>query len=161
MKPTRKHTLLVVDDEPDVCDSVRDLLRREFNVLTAKSAAEGCRLLQEHEVHILITDQRMPQVTGVELLTRARAGHPQAVRLMFTGYADLDACIEWSTYRFVPAPQTMSWAWAPVGRHGLEVEGAAGLLLAGPTLEAPAAIVDIGAYAGLAAARRALEVISR
>jgi response regulator RpfG family c-di-GMP phosphodiesterase len=93
MKPTRKHTLLVVDDEPDVCDSVRDLLRREFSVLTAKSAAEGCRLLQEHEVHILLTDQRMPQVTGVELLSRVREGHPRAVRLLFTGYADLDAII--------------------------------------------------------------------
>jgi response regulator RpfG family c-di-GMP phosphodiesterase len=93
MKPVHKHTLLVVDDEPDVCDSVHDLLRREFKVLKAKSAAEGARLMAEHEVHIIMTDQRMPQVTGVELLSSVRAGHPKAVRMLFTGYADLEAII--------------------------------------------------------------------
>ena len=89
-----KHTLLVVDDEPDVCDSVHDLLRREFNVLKARSAAEGVKLMQEHEVHIIMTDQRMPQSTGVELLSRIRRGHPKAVRMLFTGYADLDAIVQ-------------------------------------------------------------------
>ncbi len=95
MKPPakHKHTLLVVDDEPDVCDSVHDLLRREFNVLKARSAAEGASLMQEHEVHIIMTDQRMPQSTGVELLSRIRRGHPKAVRMLFTGYADLDAIV--------------------------------------------------------------------
>jgi response regulator RpfG family c-di-GMP phosphodiesterase len=89
-----KHTLLVVDDEPDVCDSVHDLLRREFNVLKARSAAEGARLMQEHEIHIIMTDQRMPQSTGVELLQRIRRGHPKAVRMLFTGYADLEAIVQ-------------------------------------------------------------------
>jgi response regulator RpfG family c-di-GMP phosphodiesterase len=89
-----KHTLLVGDDEPDVCDSVHDLLRREFNVLKARSAAEGVKLMQEHEVHIIMTDQRMPQSTGVELLSRIRRGHPKAVRMLFTGYADLDAIVQ-------------------------------------------------------------------
>jgi len=93
MKASPKHTLLVVDDEPDVCDSVHDLLRREFKVLKARSAAEGVRLMQEHEVHIIMTDQRMPQVSGVELLSRVRTGHPKAVRMLFTGYADLEAII--------------------------------------------------------------------
>jgi response regulator RpfG family c-di-GMP phosphodiesterase len=93
MKAVHKHTLLVVDDEPDVCDSVHDLLRHEFKVLKAKSATEGARLMQEHEVHIIMTDQRMPQVTGVELLSRVRTGHPKAIRMLFTGYADLEAII--------------------------------------------------------------------
>src|SRR6266853_776831 len=93
MKNQPKHTLLVVDDEPDVCDSVHDLLRREFKVLKARSAAEGCKLMQENEVHIIMTDQRMPQVTGVELLSKVRTGHPQAVRMLFTGYADLESII--------------------------------------------------------------------
>src|SRR5947209_9562315 len=88
-----KHTLLVVDGEPDVCDSVYDLLRREFNVLKARSAAEGARLMQEHEVHIIMTDQRMPQSTGVELLSRMSRAHPRAVRMLFTGYADLEAVV--------------------------------------------------------------------
>jgi response regulator RpfG family c-di-GMP phosphodiesterase len=93
MKPPMKHTLLVVDDEPDVCDSVHDLLRKKYRVLKAKSAAEGIKLMETEEVHIIMTDQRMPQVTGVELLKKIRAGHPQAVRMLFTGYADLESII--------------------------------------------------------------------
>src|SRR6058998_3952690 len=93
MAQPAKHTLLVVDDEPDVCDSVHDLLRREFRVLKARSAAEGYKLMESEEVHIIMTDQRMPQVTGVELLSKVRVGHPTAVRMLFTGYADLDSII--------------------------------------------------------------------
>jgi response regulator RpfG family c-di-GMP phosphodiesterase len=93
MKPPIKYTLLVVDDEPDVCDSVHDLLRREFRVLKARSAAEGYKLMETNEVHIIMTDQRMPQVTGVEMLSQIRQGHPTAVRMLFTGYADFDSII--------------------------------------------------------------------
>src|ERR671923_1847427 len=93
MPPPAKHCLLVVDDEPDVCDSIHDLLRREFHVLKAASAAEGCRLMQANEVHIVLTDQRMPQISGVELLTKVRVKYPRAIRMLFTGYADLEAII--------------------------------------------------------------------
>ena len=93
MTPTSKHCLLVVDDEADVCDSVHDLLRREFRVLRATSAQEGFRLMQEEEVHIIMTDQRMPRVTGVELLEKVKVRNPNAVRLLFTGYADLDSIV--------------------------------------------------------------------
>jgi DNA-binding NtrC family response regulator len=108
MSPTAKHCLLVVDDEPNVCDSVHDLLRREFRVLKANSAAEGYRLLREQEVHVIMTDQRMPQVTGVELLAAVRVRHPQAVRMLFTGYADLEAVIaainQGHVFRFLRKP---------------------------------------------------------
>lgn len=93
MPATKQHTLLVVDDEKDVGDSVHDLLRREFTVLRARSAEEGLKLMREHEVHLIMTDQRMPKVTGVEFLKSVRAGHPQAIRMLFTGYADLDSVI--------------------------------------------------------------------
>jgi response regulator RpfG family c-di-GMP phosphodiesterase len=103
-----KHCLLVVDDEPDVCDSVHDLLRREFKVLRARSAAEGLKLLQEHEVHIIMTDQRMPRITGVEFLTKIQSRHPHAVRMLFTGYADLEAIIaainQGHIYQFLKKP---------------------------------------------------------
>jgi response regulator RpfG family c-di-GMP phosphodiesterase len=103
-----KHTLLVVDDEQDVCDSVHDLLRREFKVLKARSGAEGMKLLTENEVHIIMTDQRMPQLTGVEFLNKIRLGHPQAVRMLFTGYADIDAIIaainQGHVYKFLRKP---------------------------------------------------------
>ena len=96
--PTRimtrpKHCLLIVDDEPNVCDSVHDLLRREFRVLKAHSAEEGYRLMQEEEVHIVMSDQRMPQISGVELLTKVKARYPQAIRMLFTGFADLESVI--------------------------------------------------------------------
>ena len=91
--PTSRHCLLIVDDEPHVCDSVHDLLRREFRVLKANSAQEGCRIMQEEEVHIVMSDQRMPQITGVELLTKVKVRHPQAIRMLFTGYADLESII--------------------------------------------------------------------
>jgi response regulator RpfG family c-di-GMP phosphodiesterase len=92
MKPA-KHCLLIIDDEPNVCDSVHDLLRREFRVLKANSAQDGYRLMQEEEVHIIMSDQRMPQVTGVELLARVKSKYPQAVRMLFTGFADLESII--------------------------------------------------------------------
>ena len=82
--PTTRHCLLIVDDEPHVCDSVHDLLRREFRVLKANSAEEGYRIMLEEEVHIVMSDQRMPQITGVELLTKVKARHPQAIRMLFT-----------------------------------------------------------------------------
>jgi response regulator RpfG family c-di-GMP phosphodiesterase len=91
--PSTRHCLLVVDDEADVCDSVQDLLRREFRVLKAHSAEEGYRIMQEEEVHIVMSDQRMPQITGIELLTRLKARHPHAIRMLFTGFADLDSII--------------------------------------------------------------------
>jgi response regulator RpfG family c-di-GMP phosphodiesterase len=108
MKPAAKYTLLIVDDEPDVCDSVHDLLRREFRVLKAHSGQEGFRLMQEEEVHIIMTDQRMPQVSGVELLTKVKARNPQAVRMLFTGYADLESIIaainQGHVYQFLKKP---------------------------------------------------------
>src|SRR3954467_11471663 len=91
--PPSKKCLLIIDDEPNVCDSVHDLLRREFRVLKAHSADEGYRLMQEEEVHIVMSDQRMPQITGVELLTKVKSRYPQAIRMLFTGFADLESIV--------------------------------------------------------------------
>ena len=90
---SRRHTLLVVDDEPDVVQSVQDLLRLDYQVLGATRAKDGLRILQEREVHLVMTDQRMPEMTGVEFLSQVRGGHPEAIRLLFTGYADFKAVI--------------------------------------------------------------------
>jgi response regulator RpfG family c-di-GMP phosphodiesterase len=91
--PKPKHCLLIVDDEPNVCDSVHDLLRRDFRVLKAHSADEGYQLMQQEEVHIVMSDQRMPKISGVELLTKVKTRYPQAVRMLFTGFADLESVI--------------------------------------------------------------------
>jgi DNA-binding NtrC family response regulator len=106
--PTTRHCLLVVDDEPNVCESVHDLLRREFRVLKANSADEGYRIMLEEEVHIVMSDQRMPQISGVELLTKVKARHPQAIRMLFTGFADLESVIaainQGHIYQFMKKP---------------------------------------------------------
>jgi len=103
-----RHTLLVVDDEPDVVKSVQDLLRLEYKVLTATRAADGMKLMEEHEVHVVMTDQRMPEITGVEFLHKIRGEHPEAIRLLFTGYADIRAVIEainqGNVYRYLTKP---------------------------------------------------------
>lgn len=108
MVPATRYCLLVVDDEPDVCDSVHDLLRREFRVLKANSADEGYRIMQQEEVHIVMTDQRMPEITGVQLLSKVKARHPHAVRMLFTGFADLDSIIgainHGHVYQFLKKP---------------------------------------------------------
>jgi signal transduction histidine kinase len=104
----RRHTFLVVDDEPDVVQSVQDLLRLEYRVLGATHARDGLRLLHEHDVQVVMTDQRMPDTTGVEFLRQVRRDRPAAVRLLFTGYADLraviDAINEGHVYRYVTKP---------------------------------------------------------
>src|SRR5436190_22647354 len=94
MAETGKHPILVVDDEPEILFSLRALLRRDFEVHTAESGAQALEVLREHPVHVIMTDQRMPEMTGVELLSRARGACPEAVRVIFTGYADLKAVID-------------------------------------------------------------------
>jgi response regulator RpfG family c-di-GMP phosphodiesterase len=123
---TAKYTLLVVDDEPDVCDSVYDLLRRKYNVLKARSAAEGAKRMQEEEVHIIMTDQRMPQITGVDLLKTVRAKHPRAVRMLFTGYADLESIVaainQGHIFQFLKKPWRAEELEAAVAEAAAEYE---------------------------------------
>ncbi len=105
---SRRHTILVVDDEPDVVRSVKDLLRLDYTVHTATSAAEGMKVLEENTVDVVMTDQRMPEMTGVEFLKRVRDPHPDATRLLFTGYADINAVIaainQGNVYRYIAKP---------------------------------------------------------
>lgn len=106
--PRRKRPILVVDDEPEMLLSLRDLLRREFDVHTAGSGQDGLRLLEEKEIHVVMSDQRMPQMTGVELLKRIKCEHPEAIRMIFTGYADIHAVIDavnqGNVFRYVTKP---------------------------------------------------------
>jgi len=104
----KRHTILVVDDEPDVVQSVRDLLRLDYKVLTATKADEACELLKEHQVDVVMTDQRMPEITGVQFLNKIKDPYPEATRLLFTGYADIraviDAINQGNVYRYIAKP---------------------------------------------------------
>jgi signal transduction histidine kinase len=105
---TRRHTVLVVDDEADVVKSVKDLLRFDYTVLGATKAEDAVKLMAEHDVDVVMTDQRMPGVTGVELLKQIKGPHPESTRLLFTGYADIRAVIEainqGNVYRYITKP---------------------------------------------------------
>ncbi len=103
-----KPCLLVVDDEPDLVDSVRDLLRTDYKVLGATRASEGLRLMEQERVQIVMSDQRMPEMTGVEMLSQIREHFPETVRLLFTAFSDLDVVIDainqGSVYRYISKP---------------------------------------------------------
>jgi response regulator RpfG family c-di-GMP phosphodiesterase len=103
-----KHCLLVVDDEPEVCNAVYHLLRRRYHVLRAHSAAEAVELLSTHDVEIILTDQRMPEVSGVQMLARIKARHPEAIRMLYTGYSDIESVVaavnQGHIYRFLSKP---------------------------------------------------------
>src|SRR6266702_4252355 len=106
--PRRRHVILVVDDEPDVVKSVQDLLRLEYRVLGATRAKAAMEIMRDEEVHVVMTDQRMPEMTGVEFLRQIRGDYPEAIRLLFTGYADIraviDAINQGNVYRYITKP---------------------------------------------------------
>ena len=89
-----KPSILLVDDEPEILFSLKGLLRREYNLYTAESGKEALALLREHPIDVIMTDQRMPEMTGIELMGKVKAEHPTAIRIVFTGYADIRAVID-------------------------------------------------------------------
>ncbi|MEW6165547.1 MAG: EAL domain-containing protein [Pseudomonadota bacterium] len=90
--PTPGRTILIVDDEASILSALRRLLRREgYAILAATSGTEGLELLAAHEVGVVISDARMPEMSGAEFLGRAREMHPDTVRIMLSGYTDLAA----------------------------------------------------------------------
>ena len=88
------YKLLFVDDEMANVRLLERLFRQDYNCLTASSAEEALELLDQHEVAVIITDQRMPSMTGVELLKRSADRRPHMVRILLTGYTDLEALVE-------------------------------------------------------------------
>lgn len=102
------YKLLLVDDEPANLRSLARLFREDYEVLTAQSGPEALELLQQHDVALLITDQRMPGMTGIELLKSTMALRPRMVRIILTGYTDVDALVEaincGQVYRYVTKP---------------------------------------------------------
>ena len=103
-----KHKILIVDDEPANVRLLERLFRRDYNVLTAPSGAEALRVLEQHDAALIITDQRMPGMTGVELLKRTASLRPHTVRIILTGYTDVEALVEaincGQVYKYVNKP---------------------------------------------------------
>jgi response regulator RpfG family c-di-GMP phosphodiesterase len=90
----KKVNILYVDDEMNNLVSFKATFRLKYNVFTAIGGEEAIKILDENEMHIIITDQRMPGMTGVEFLERIIEKHPDPMRILLTGYADLNAVID-------------------------------------------------------------------
>jgi response regulator RpfG family c-di-GMP phosphodiesterase len=89
-----KATVLYIDDEVNNLHSFKASFRRQFNVLTAESATEARKILSENAVHVIVSDQRMPQMTGIEFFSSILEEYPDPVRMLLTGYADIQAVID-------------------------------------------------------------------
>lgn len=105
----QQRTLLLVDDEPDILNSLKRLLRRGgYRILTAGSAAEGLELLALNNVQVIVSDQRMPSMSGSEFLSRVKAIYPETMRIVLSGYTELaaltDAINRGAIYKFVTKP---------------------------------------------------------
>jgi CheY-like chemotaxis protein len=88
----RKRTLLLVDDEDGILSSMKRLLRREgYEILTASGGEEGLQVLASNPVDVILSDQRMPGMTGVEFLRRAKELYPSTVRMVLSGYTELQS----------------------------------------------------------------------
>lgn len=89
-----KPNILYVDDEMNNLISFKALFRIKYNVFIAEGGSGAIKILNEHEIHVIITDQRMPEMTGVEFLETILQDHPDPIRILLTGYADLNAVID-------------------------------------------------------------------
>lgn len=108
-EPGDLRTLLIVDDEPHVLSALQRLLADEgYRILAAADAKEGLRLLAENRVQVIISDQRMPGMSGIDFLSRVKDIYPDTVRMVLSGYADLETVVEavneGALYKFLAKP---------------------------------------------------------
>jgi putative two-component system response regulator len=103
-----RFTVLVVDDEEDIVDSLYRAFRKDYRVVTATSGEAAVELLNSQSVDLVISDQRMPGMTGDEVLRVARTVQPEAVRILLTGYSDLESLVkcvnEAGIYKYLTKP---------------------------------------------------------
>jgi two-component system response regulator HupR/HoxA len=100
--------VLIVDDEPRVLDAIEAILAAEFRVLRAAGGDAALEVLRAHDVAVIVTDHRMPGMTGIELLRRSQELAPEAIRIVLTAYTDVDSLMDaintGHIYHFVPKP---------------------------------------------------------
>ena len=90
----KKINILYVDDEENNLISFKAVFRLKYKVFTAISAMDGMKILEAKPIEIIITDQRMPEMTGIEFLEKVLEKYPDPMRILLTGYADMNAVID-------------------------------------------------------------------
>lgn len=100
--------LLYVDDEEKNLSSFKAVFRKDYKIFVAKSASEGLEILKTTNVQIVVSDQRMPNVTGVEFLEKIADNSPEIIRIIITGFSDYEAIIDSinkaKVYKYIPKP---------------------------------------------------------
>lgn len=104
------YKIMIVDDEPANLRLLERLFRNEYEVVTAESGVEALRHLQQHDVALIVTDQRMPDMTGLELLQRTATMRPHMVRIILTGYTDVETLVEAINSGYVYKYVTKPWS---------------------------------------------------
>lgn len=95
IKIMKNITVLFVDDELSILNTLKRLLRKEpYAVLTAGSGQQGLAILEQQTVHIVISDMRMPNMNGVEFLQKVKQKYPCTKRIIMSGYADIEAVVD-------------------------------------------------------------------
>ena len=89
-----KSKVLYVDDEEHNLIAFKATFRRDYTILTAKSAQEGMEILKQEDISLIITDQRMPDMTGIQFLEKIIPEYPDIIRIILTGFSDVEAIIE-------------------------------------------------------------------
>jgi eukaryotic-like serine/threonine-protein kinase len=104
----KKANLLIVDDEERILNALKSLFRQRYHVFTTTDGNKALDFLTRYQMHVIISDQRMPIMTGVEFLRRSRDISPRSVRILLTGYSDLAAIVgsinDGEVYRFINKP---------------------------------------------------------
>ena len=86
--------VLYIDDEINNLNSFKAAFRRDFEIYVAQSAKEGRKILDEHEIGVIVTDQRMPVMTGIEFLESILSIYPDTIRILLTGFSDMNAVMD-------------------------------------------------------------------
>lgn len=104
----KKITLLYIDDEENNLNAFKATFRRQFDIDIVTSAHEAKKMLVQKEYEVIVSDQRMPEMTGVEFFQEIKITHPAPVRVLLTGYADITAVIDavnkGEIYRYLQKP---------------------------------------------------------
>jgi len=106
---TCNHKILFVDDEPNILSSYQRTMRKYFNIITAQSGFDGLKIIEESSpIAVVISDMKMPEMDGIEFLSKVKDKSPDSVRIMLTGFADIDSAIrvvnESNIFRFLTKP---------------------------------------------------------
>jgi response regulator RpfG family c-di-GMP phosphodiesterase len=90
----KRINVLYIDDETHNLNAFKASFRRDYNIYTAEGAEEGRKILHEQEIHVILSDQRMPKMTGIEFFESIIITHPHPIRILMTGYTDISAVVD-------------------------------------------------------------------